>query len=318
MTPSSARRVLEFCDTEVPQDLLARRYVWFRDVFLVALDTYEQAFGRLDELYRNSMHLKLTMHDILGAPLAAIATARKLIEAQPEWEGAWYELSELLERVGKQSEAEEARRQADALCESPPNWVSDLGSFGREFEEGDPGWEAMELLATLQPADALQRLSRHKGIRARLARARVQGALANAAGVLREWRAISGLKSRFGMESADWFYVPNEVEEDPKFWACLLRIPPDRHEFSGWWPNYDGLNAYFPYDLSRGSRTDAQSKRLYIDQRRTVLAFELARTSHDLPAARELSTKYPDWEEAQELAAELSASIGRVPPRHRS
>lgn len=133
------------------------------------------------------------------------------------------------------------------------------------------------------------------------------GALGDAVGALREWRAICRLRIRFEMENADWFYLPSDVEEDPRFWTYLLQIPPDRHEFSGWWPNSDALNAYFSYELLPG-KGDEQSERSYIEQRRAVLAFELARTSKDLEAGREMLVRYPDWEESQELVAELSAA----------
>jgi hypothetical protein len=158
------------------------------------------------------------------------------------------------------------------------------------YEPGDPCWESAELVAAGRYRMACLVLERAKSIRARFFRARAYGVTGDAEAVLAEWAAIARLKSPVYIDGADWFYLPQSLWDEPRFWRAVLEMAHRVH--------------------SLGLHIDKQAESVgALDNRErttTFAEFQLARIGRNKNALERFVARHPDWSEAKSALRLLS------------
>lgn len=213
-------------DTGPVSLLMARGYPWLVRHYLPALEqvasTARTAEAR--RLAADALYTLGDLHDLNGAPLAAIEAYRRCLRLEPRAGGAWRELGNMLANVGKTAEARRALRRA-LRCDPSDTYARDdlegLKDTGPLFRETDACWEANELLARREPEEALNRLRRLRSVRARLVRLRALGALGQEEQALRGWQELAKSRGRIELDWADWFFLPPGLYESAAFWKAL-------------------------------------------------------------------------------------------------
>jgi tetratricopeptide (TPR) repeat protein len=255
--------------------------------------------------------------DFLDAPRAAAAAYRAALrhDAQDKW--AWAELGSMLCKTGRYRAALRALRRAQALpgeyalLDTEVDWAVE-GLRDREpawYENGTlprrpaPSWDVCELLARNRPRAALALLRGKRHPYLRQLRARTYGALGDATRMIDEWEGIASTSGDIELEHGDWFFFPDRVWHDPRFWHALYAV---RRRFVHGWSS---MHEYMWTIVAEPKRYRRDSK-AYVERHRRRMAlwlrFHVARTERDAAAAGRLARRYPGWRRAQTLARHLS------------
>jgi hypothetical protein len=81
-----------------------------------------------------------------------------------------------------------------------------------------------ELLARDEPERALRAALPGRSCLAIQRRARALGAAGDVEGALAAWRALATSGHRVTLTPADWFYLPEPLFDDPRFWRVVRRL----------------------------------------------------------------------------------------------
>lgn len=167
------------------------------------------------------------LHDFNEAPLVAIEAYERCVALEPKMGGAWRELGGMLASIGESDEARRALRRAlrcdprDRYARADRAWLEDSPRAQHLYREGEPCWQACELLASQRPQEALDRLDGRRSVRARLVRLRALGALEQNDSALQEWRELARSRGPIRLNDGDWFFLPASLHEDPRLWEAL-------------------------------------------------------------------------------------------------
>jgi tetratricopeptide (TPR) repeat protein len=249
------------------------------------------------------------IHDFNGAPRAAISAYRRSLRFDPGEAAAWREIGGMLDRMGYRTRARSAVRRALALAPDDEYAKSDLQHLEPEnadalFREGDPVWEADEMLARGRVEDAWPAVDGVRGVRGMLCAARVLGARGDDGAVLRVWARIVRSGSPVELSSADWFFLPETVFESPTFWSGLWHL--GARLKAGVFVSSDTLiQAFARAPTGRRSLKDG------VTQQRLMIRYNLARTRDDVPSLCSLLRRYPTWKEPREVLQRLEAQRSR-------
>ena len=292
-------------------EVYERRYLWLVERFIPCVKVLASS-RRWGDRRRaaKGYYLLGDVHDLNDAPRAALRAYRRCLKLDPDDAAAWREIGEMLFAMGDYQKAKNACRRALALAPSDvlvPRPASLDEQITRRpaplYKPGDPFWEASELLAKSFPKKALNLLQRKRSIRARQLRARAHGAMGQPHAVMRQWTAIANMDGPVRTESADWFFLPDEIWDAPRFWETMLRLAHgNRMRGDSCW-NYHGSlwKIFFQRErrVLRAGRFSSQEIVLL------HLHYHLARTNKDLATISTLSSLYPRWTEAAQLRRAL-------------
>jgi hypothetical protein len=137
-------------------------------------------------------------------------------------------------------------------------------------------------------------------------RARAYGALGDSERVVQEWEGIAATGAETEIEPGDWFFLPDVVWDQPRFWHALHAM---RHRLGyGWSYVHDAIDRIVPHPKRR-THSLADLKR---NRRQLSLWFryEIARTERDARKALQLAKRYPQWPQAVRLAKKLASRPG--------
>lgn len=238
------------------------------------------------------------VHDLNGAPRAAVRAYQRAVKLAPRQAEPWHAMGCMFDNMGLFKRARHALRRAVSLAPQDDLLRGDLERVEWAlfsdcpvlFDETSPNWAASEELAAGHPKRALAVLARKRSLRARQMRARVFGAMGDAEGATRQWRAIADGSGRVHLQHADWFYtLQGPVADDPELWRLMLWKIRTR---------LDGGAVVLPPTLDELDVAEEKRFELFV-------RFQLARTEGNVSALLGLAARYPTWREPGEAALRL-------------
>jgi len=279
-----------------------RGFHWVRGQLLPALRTLAQSGRRRDQrLAARGRHLLGTVHDLNGAPRAALREFQRCLGLDPRCASAWRDIGGMLENLGEPVRARRALLKAAALA--PRDKVVPLDLQRVElaivrppakalYAAGDHLWEAGEALAARRYAAALAQLGRRRAIRAYQLRACVYGARGATAEVVEQWSRIARARDEVSFCFADWFYaLQGPVADSSELWRLML------------WKIRTKLGVgSFCFPPSLWDIDVPTTKRFELYAR-----YQLARCEGDSDALLALARTYPSWREPGEAALRLAS-----------
>jgi len=308
-TLTAARGLVGGC--RIVGDVLGPGHHWVQRSYLPALRRLAKARSRADRsLGARGYELLGGVHDLNGAPRAAIRAYQRCLQLQPDSARAWRAIACMLENLGHYQRARHGLLRAQALDPNDGLATADLERIDWAlyhpcpvlYEEGSLALEVNEALAAGRYNQARELLGRRRTIRVRQMRARIHGARGEVDELVKQWTAIGNAKGRLQLQHADWFYaLQGPAVDDPRLWRVML------------WkirPKLDGGS--FNYSESLWDVDVAMAKRFELHARG-----ELARCEGDLEALLALASKYPTWREPGQHALKLVEANKVAPLRGR-
>lgn len=276
-------------------------FEWFVSDLLPAVDVLERD-RPIPDLLASCYYEVGDIHDFNNAPLAAIAAYKRSIDWKP-MSGAYREVCNMCEKIGRLDEAIEYGRIAIAMDPDDDNAKSDLeeaeealvkGVEDLLYTEGDRIWQADEHLARREPEAALSELGDGDDIDTILARARCLGALRKDSDCIAEWRRLPATRGTIDIDYRDWFFLPEALYESAELWSIMKQIHP--RFGSGAFPAYDSLSA-----------GRASSGLDWQEEKAMIIDFKLAYCSKDRAGLEAIARACPEWTEAQDAVKEFAA-----------
>jgi tetratricopeptide (TPR) repeat protein len=310
-TRDQSRRIVRWASRSGVAKAHAKGFGWFRTRLLRALDEFERTAKTRDDqrLLSGAYYVVGDIHDFNGAPRAAVAAYRKSLRFDKNEAAAWREIGSMLERMGLRPRARSALRRAVALDPNDGYAKTDLAYLGKDnagalFREGDPVWEADELLARGRVDDAWTVARHTRGVRGLLCAARILGARGDDVAVLRVWDRILRSGAAVELSSGDWFFLPEVVFDAQAFWSALWKLR-GRLQVSVFVSSDTLIHARSKASARRRTSNDGASLQ------RLMIRYNLARTREDARSLRALLHTYPTWREPRDCLKRLEALRSR-------
>ena len=274
---------------EYVTDVYFHGYQWSKRKLLPALKALTLSPRTYDRVIAGGAYYILgDVHDFNEAPLAAIRAYRCCTRLWPAAGAAWREIGGMYDRMGEYEKALRMLRKAVRVDPSDDLAIADLEILEKHpscspcYRPGDPYWQSSEFLAASKHRQALEALAGKRSLQADRFRARVYGAIEDASRVMDVWGRIARRSDRLEIHGADWYFLPVAVWNNPEFWTILAGIA---SRIDDW----GVLKGHADLDAIGRERFEL------------FLRYHLARTQHNLTAARKLSSRHPQWKEAARL-----------------
>jgi tetratricopeptide (TPR) repeat protein len=273
-----------------------RGHAWVRDHYLPALSRLADS-RQLRHRRRAALAHGLLgdVHDLNGAPKAAMREYHKCIRLWPDHAAAWHAIGCMLDNMGRFKEARHALRRAAKLRPDDDILAGELERVEWAmlnpcpvlYEERSVFWRVAEELAAGHHNKALAELGRRRTVRARQLRARIRAVRGETDLAVREWAAIASGSGSVQLQHADWFYTfRGPVAEEAELWRLMLWKLRSR---------FEGGAFHFPPSLEEIELPEGKRLELY-------LRYELARCEGDVQALVGMAGKFPSWREPGEAA----------------
>ena len=150
--------------------------------------------------------------------------------------------------------------------------------------------EVADALADFDPERALLLLEGHNDLTACLWRAAAHGSRGDAAAALTAWKAAASCDGTVSIRAADWYYLADDLFDEPAFWLALVEMSPRFARCMG--AVHESL---YDFMCTRHDHLDeAFSAALGLMAR-----LHLARSRGDEAAVTALAAEYPAWIEIQ-------------------
>ncbi|MEQ9325407.1 MAG: hypothetical protein RIF41_39940 [Polyangiaceae bacterium] len=275
-----------------------RGHDWVHGVLLPAARKLEQAGPADQRLASRVFRVLGDVHDLNGAPRAAVRSYQRAIKLAPKKPGPWHAMGCMLDNMGLFGRARHALARAVSLSPKDDLLRGDLERVQWAilndcpvlFEEGNPVWEASEALAAGRWKKALAVLGGKRSVRARQVRARVHGSRGDVEQALAQWRGIADVSGRIQLQHADWYYaLQGPVAQSSELWRLMLWKIRRR---------LDGGAVLLPPSLDELDVDGDKRFELYA-------RYQLARTEGNVQGLLALSARYPTWREPGEAALRL-------------
>jgi len=288
---------------EVEEDGIAllhsRGYQWFKSEFLPYLNLGDTLLADQVELLADCWYIVGDVHDFNGAPLKAIESYKKALEYDDEVDGAYREIANMYEQIGEYTQAleyinvaiekmpeEEELMDEKAAIQDSINYTVEpyltkenkAWILAEELAEGKSEGVIASVTAMENPEIAvLQCLAKAYGIE------KQEGEYFNT------WKRILNAEGNFSLNYADWFYMPRTIYNSEKMWLLIKELSPRIEEAI--FIEFDSLNEHYGDKLSQAEELDL------------ICDFQIYRIAENQTALKNLATKYPLWEEVQDLLA---------------
>lgn len=246
------------------------------------------------------------VHDLNGAPRAAVRAYHRALKLWPQHVEAWHGIGCMLDNMGRFKEARHALRRAAKLR---PDDELIAGEIERVewallhgcpvlYEERSVMWRAAEALAAGHHNKALSLVGRRRSIVGRQLRARILAVRGDVARAIGEWERIAASKGTIQLRHADWYYtLRGPVGERAELWQLMLWKIRGRLE-----------GGAFSFSPSLAELDLSGAKRFELHVR-----YELARCEGDVRALLALAGTYPTWREPGEAALRLDPGPTKHP-----
>lgn len=262
------------------------------------------------------------IHDLTGAPLAAIDWYYRSVRIDPTHSEAFRELGCMFNWIGEWATAREMLEECLRIDPGDSDAANDLEFVLEEppadhfdHRAGDPLWEARELIARSHCSLALKKLGRGRSNKVRQHRARAFGMLGDTERVLREWKGIAGQSGVAVLETGDWYYFPSQASDSPRLWRAFRTIGERMQGCLELHPSLERqMRKEEQLHLAEHEMTPKARHEWRFRQWQLVVQLHLARTTFDSAAVAKLSSRYPNWKEARRLAKGLSMGVSSRPP----
>lgn len=167
-------------------------------------------------------------------------------------------------------------------------------------------WLASEHLARCQPRAALRRLENKRGVRACRLRMMAFGAMEDAEAAMRECHRVEKMRGSIEWSSADWFFLPSALWNEPDFWRTMLRMT----------PRFTNVSLDSPRSEIQGppELLDRAGKTNWAEIHRLAFEFHLACALGDTCKLQSLSRAFPLWPDCR-VALQHLRRTGRPPTR---
>ena len=275
-----------------------RGHEWVQHELLPAARKLEQSGSSDRRLASRVFRILGDVHDLNGAPRAAVRNYQRAIKLAPNKPGPWHAMGCMLDNMGLFARARHALARAVTLA---PKDASLRGYLDRVqwaifndcpvlFEQGNSVWEASEALASGRWKKAIAALKGKRSVRARQVRARAHGSRGDIHGALEQWRGIADGSGGVQLQHADWYYTfQGPVAQSAELWRLMLWKIRRR---------LDGGAVMLPPSLDELDVDGGKRFELYV-------RYQLARTEGNVQGLLALSARYPTWREPGEAALRL-------------
>lgn len=311
MTRSNARNILRRASRKGLRWVGDQGYTWFvANLVSAALRLREDAAKGIGRQWAAEAESLLgDVYDLqFSASKAAASAYRRALRWDPKHAWAQDELGRALHHGGDYIAAKRAWKKALLLSPGNDYILRDLKELEKDIRyrrtpfapPDDRLVQASELLAGLKPANALQLVARTATVEGAQMRARAYAAMGNVEAYFREWERIAAMRGEVVMSDDDWFFLPDDVWNHPRFWKATLAI--GTRWGSGTYPRDES----FP-DPKRWPRYDSKASLLRFHRRWRLLSkLHLARTERDERSLRDLCRRYPTWTYARSVLKSVS------------
>ena len=293
---SAARRVLRHNRTVGAVHRCGHH--WVQTEMLPAARRLEQSGPADRRLASRAFRLLGDLHDLNGAPRAAVRAYQRAVKLAPRKPGPWHAMGCMLDNMGLFGRARHALARAVQLAPKDELMRGDLERVEWAifndcpvlFEEGNLIWEASEALAAGRWKKALGALDGKRSIRARQVRARVYAARGDVKRTVEQWRGIADGSGRVQLQHGDWYYaLSGPVAESSELWRLMLWKVRRR---------LDGGAVLLPPSLDELDVDDDKRFELYV-------RYQLAQAEGNVQGLLALAARYPTWREPGEAALRL-------------
>lgn len=289
---------------------------WVSSTFIPAIKNLDcTATSRKKKLLlARSYHLLGDLYFVHDAPIASLRAYMRALRLNLKDAGLLQDIADVLFMLGRYRESwkyEERVRRIEASLHKGDSQVltdSDRCISHRHplFAKGDPLWLACERLACGQPRAALRLLKGERGMRSRRLRMMASGATEDVGTVMQDCLRMAKLSGVLEWTSADWFFLPSTLWEEPEFWKMMLVM-------SSRFVNL-GLNSPTSETQGPPELLASASKASWPRIHNIAIRFHLARTLADEPTLRSLSQQFPQWQDCHFALRHLSRT-GTPPTR---
>lgn len=288
---------------EVEEDGIAllhsRGYQWFKSEFLPYLNLGDTLLADQVELLADCWYIVGDVHDFNGAPLKAIESYKKALEYDDEVDGAYREIANMYEQIGEYTQAleyinvaiEKMPEEEELMDEKAA--IQDSINYTVEpyLTKENKAWILAEELAEGKSEAVIASVTAMEN-----PEIAVLQCLAKAYGIEKQeeeyfnsWKRILNTEGNFALNYADWFYMPRTIYNSEKIWLLIKELSPRIEEAI--FIEFDSLNEHYGDKLSQAEELDL------------ICAFQIYRITENQIALKNLATKYPLWEEVQDLLA---------------
>lgn len=286
---------------EVEEDGIAmlhsRGYQWFKSEFLPYLNLGDTLLPNELELLADCWYIAGDVYDFNGTPLKAMESYKKALEYDDDVDGAYREIANMCEQIGQYTEALEYINLAiDKMPEEEELMderasIQDSINYTTEpyLTKENKAWTLAEDLAEGKSEAVIATITAMEK-----PEAAVLQCLAKAYGMEKQeeaygktWNRILTTEGTLTLNYADWFYMPRAIYNNEKIWALIKKLSPRVEEAV--FVEFDSLNEHYAETLS-------QEEELNL-----ICDFHIYRLTENRTELEHFATKYPLWEEVQDL-----------------
>ncbi|MEN0002915.1 MAG: tetratricopeptide repeat protein [Bacteroidota bacterium] len=205
-------------------------YAWYVSHLLPCLQ-YSQWPADQHPLVADIWYMANTIHQVNGAPLAAIAAAKKALSFDSEHLESIYDLIDLHLEIGHYQEAFDLVNQAidlepdDVELLFTKQNIQDALNYNETplYSEDDPIWPFHEQLAQGRFSDFLATAKMPEDLPEEWLRCRAAAFAATEQWThyLDGWQELAQLESPVEFTALDWFYLPDSFLGNEAFWKSI-------------------------------------------------------------------------------------------------
>ncbi|BDS12869.1 tetratricopeptide repeat protein [Aureispira anguillae] len=275
--------------------LHSRGYLWFKSEFLPYLNLADTLLPDAVELIADCWYLVGDIYDFNGAPLKAVESYKKALEYDDEVDGAYREIANMYEQVGRYTEA---LKYIDLALERMPDneelmedkaVIQDSITYTTEpyLTAENKAWQYAEQLAAgeIEAVIAAIQLLENPDRTMLQCLAQAYGAQGEKALFLETWQKIRTAEGSMNLSYADWFYMPFSIYNSKEIWEWLKELSTVVKSTA--FIDFDSLNEHYGEQLD-----SAEELALICD-------FQIYRITKNKAALKALAKQYPLWEEVQ-------------------
>ncbi|CAA6803977.1 MAG: Unknown protein [uncultured Aureispira sp.] len=288
---------------EVEEDGIAmlhsRGYQWFKSEFLPYLNLGDTLLPNDLELLADCWYIVGDVYDFNGTPLKAIESYKKALEYDDDVDGAYREIANMYEQIGQYTEALEYINLAiDKMPEEEELMderasIQDSINYTTEpyLTKENKAWTLAEDLAEGKSEAVMATITAMEKPEAAVLQclAKAYGMEKQEEAYSKTWNRILTTEGTLTLNYADWFYMPRAIYNNEKTWALIKKLSPRVEEAV--FVEFDSLNEHYAETLS-------QEEELNL-----ICDFHIYRLTENRTKLEQFATKYPLWEEVQDLLA---------------
>jgi tetratricopeptide (TPR) repeat protein len=279
--------------------LHSRGYEWFKSEFLPYLNLGDTLLADQVELLADCWYIAGDVYDFNGTPIKAIETYKKALEYDDEVDGAYREIANMYEQIGQYTQALEYINVAIEKMPDEEELMDERAAIQDSINytvepyltKENKAWTLSEDLAEGKSEAVIASIATMENPTAAVLQclAKAYGMEKKEEEYLQTWQQILKTEGALTLNYADWFYMPRAIYNSEKTWSLIKELSPRVEEAI--FVEFDSLNEHYAEVLS-------QEEELNL-----ICDFHMYRLTENRTALEQLATKYPLWEDVQDLLA---------------